>query len=176
MAAERNNQFSTDGAPKGEPIVVLPIASSSGNESAPFLVNESNEMISDGNHNDPQLSSQTTVINLNNNNVRITIWCIIYIIYTTMSMQISSQFIIYDKDKDEDVDADVDIDDTFWSLYQASNSILWWAAVIILCNLYCTCCNCQCFKFSAFLFIVGGILSGVTMGERMFIYIHLHTY
>ena len=92
-----------------------------------------------------------------------------------MSIQISSQWIIYNKDKDEDTDSDDDTY-TFWSLSQSSNSILWWAAVIILCNLYCTCCKFQCFKVSAFLFIVGGILSCVTIGERMFIYIHPYTY
>ena len=168
MAEGNTPRYSTDVAPKTEPIVVVPIPNPSNNESAPFLVNESNEVIMDSNHNDPQLSNQTTVINLNNNNVRITIWCIIYIIYTTLSIQYSSQQLVFLYEDSDDPDSE---DETMWSLYQSSNNILWWAATIILCTLYCKFCKCQCVKLSAFLFIIGGILMAVTVGFGMCLYI-----
>ena len=160
------------------PVVVIPVANPRDNASAPFLINEENEEIDiDSNHNDPQLSKQITVINLDNKNVRITIWCIIYIIFTTVSIQISSsQLVYYTTDTDYDSDTDTDKEERLYSLYQSTNSILWWAAVIILCNLYCKCCNCKCMPCSACLFVTGGVLLVVTMGDGTFIFTFKSSY
>ena len=149
--------------PQSQPVVI------NTDESQPFLVNGLSPIAADSNHNDPELGVQNTVINLNNKNVRFTIWCIIYIIWTTLSSQDASTWLVfYQTHTNYDSDTDTDKQLQQWRLFASFNGILWWAAAIILCNLYCECCTGNWLRISAVLFVVGGIMAAVTLGIRMY--------
>eukprot|EP01084_Bolivina_argentea_P204785 349777_1 len=124
----------------------------------PLLENTDGQI--EGNHNDPELSTQKTVVNLNNWNVRITIWGVIYMVLTTASIQIgTSQQIFWNEDWDSGFWSsknDYYVNELYWTLFTVGASILWWAAAILLLNLYCVCCNCKCIPVVGGVFIIGG--------------------
>eukprot|EP01084_Bolivina_argentea_P313155 542274_1 len=108
-------------------------------------------------------SEKQNIFILKSFKIRITIWCIIYLIFTTASVLNGAiNYILYDKDLSFNPEAKQN--ETYWVMFTISNSILWCTVIIFLFYWYSTICNCQLVhKFVAVLFIIGSITQCVTL-------------
>eukprot|EP01084_Bolivina_argentea_P181328 313181_1 len=128
--------MSTDG---GEQQMQQLNTSTNPSDSEPLLLVTSAIVIT--NHNDSQLLTQQTVVNLNNPNVRLTIWCIVYMILSGLATQSGTAGYIWFNDDISTTWNPSIYEDmaTYWSLYASANAILFCAAFLFLLTLYCLC-------------------------------------
>jgi len=160
-----------EGGEQQQRVMIVAAAANGNNDddvNAPFLVNEPR----DANHNDPDLSVQRTTFNLDNRNVRITFWCIVYMIVTTVAIQSGTvQLINWTQDGGmfRTDSQDQKDNETYWSVYTFANAILWWAAAILLCSMYCTCCKRECRPCVVILFCAGAMAQIAAVGDGMYV-------
>eukprot|EP00483_Globobulimina_turgida_P006744 UN06755 len=132
----------------------------------PLLVDDPIEYDEWSRHNDTELSYTKTVLNLDNRYVRLTLWCLVYIVLTTTQVANNMyEYIFYDNVNEDwwwTANA-VDDEKEYYSLGISTNSILSLAVCIFLCSLYCACCKVNCTYCTAGLFIVGSVMSFATM-------------
>ena len=148
---------------EGKPKMSLSI----NNEEAVHLLHEPDNSSKWSNHNDAELSKQRTVINLNNRNVRITLWSMVYMVFTGYTMVMNTgSYILYNGDNNFDTSFDEE-QMRYYSLGISANTVIWWSAAILLCSLYCSCCNCDCKCCSGVLIVIGTVLHFVTLGVGM---------
>eukprot|EP01084_Bolivina_argentea_P093985 168984_1 len=134
-------------------------------EVEPLMMEETPKLNEWSPHNDAELAHQKKVLNLDNRHVRLTLWCLVYVVVTVAQYANNMyNYILYNNMYEERWTAN-EIDDEleYYSLGISTNSILWLTAGIFLCSLYCACCKMNCNTCTAILFIVGSILSFATM-------------
>eukprot|EP01084_Bolivina_argentea_P160488 279464_1 len=119
---------------------------------------------------DSHLSNQQTVINLCNNKVRLTIWCMIYLIYAGIrAANGAAEHIYWSHAPETDPDSSwnvltphADAHVEYYSYLISSYILLWCAAAIWLCNLYCSFSRIESIDYlCALLFVVGVIINVV---------------
>eukprot|EP01084_Bolivina_argentea_P076864 139344_1 len=118
-----------------------------------------------GGNNDAELAISRTVLNLNNKNVRITLWSLIYIVLTTGSI---SNYIYgglywnYYRQMANWEDF-IGNNKQYYSLGIATNNILLWSVALLLSSLYCGCCRINCNICCGILFFIGSIMQCATI-------------
>ena len=136
-------------------------------DAEPFIIDGNRNLDGWSLHNDKELSIQRNVLNLNNRHVRLTLWCMVYMVLTTLQMNSNTYNYYYYERFDQD-NADKPL--RYFSLGISANTIAWWAVVILLCSWYCACCKAlqlYCNYCTAFLFVVGSVMLFATMIDGM---------
>eukprot|EP01083_Nonionella_stella_P111156 325913_1 len=116
--------------------------------------------------NDGDLAQQESVVNINNRNVRLTLWCMVIFILATEGWRSAVQSLTYHKEDSlanvatptyEQLEVQED-NETRSGLSIAAYSILWIASTVFLSGLYVPACNHgdTMDKISAVLLVIGG--------------------
>ena len=135
-------------------------------EAEPLIIDGNSNLDEWNRHNDKELLTQRNVLNLNNRHIRLTLWCMVYIVLTTLQINSNTYNYYYFDDDFGDQDfADKQME--YFSLGISANTIAWWAAVILLFSWYCACCRVNCNYCTAVLFVVGSVMLFATMIDGM---------
>eukprot|EP01083_Nonionella_stella_P045905 123001_1 len=129
--------------------------------------------------NDGDLAQQESVVNINNRNVRLTLWCMVIFIIATSSWRSAVQSLTQWSDdylSNNTAPTAVELEqqednETYYGLRVAAYSILWIASTVFLSGLYVPFCNHGDImdKISAVLLVIGGglllgpLITGIEM-------------